>query len=379
MARVEALFFTLLAVTLSIRVSGVRVVQERENVRNIMHGAAHVMGLHLEHDMSQKWPLAQDDSTYIQNVTDLLNECGDTEWTWEDAFASWTFGFVRLTADGPRRALALHMLHRHGLGARIAAMHEESFNAFLKEKRRNHDLSGQLQEVDLVTEALEEFPPVQEVLDLLEAKMSLSGLRNMHSFDHSWSTEEGLGDGCSDSNAANCVLQAGISPSVHQLLLKNGFTSETCPLIEERQKDLFRQANINIQVAMTKVSFTPGLLHDPYAAKFSKGALKVIGDRVEGKVCLEDLPWECVPVDFPISEETAASIKAADADAKQDLLLALFEQHLSEVMRPHKDFMRQNADHFWAGEDAEFATLKPTESQQEEVSRLPQLHSCGKI
>jgi hypothetical protein len=379
MARIEAWFFALLSVTFSICVGAVRVIQERETNGNVMHGAAHVMGLHLEHDMSQKWPLAQGDSTYIQNVIDLLNECGDSEWKWEDAFASWTFGFVRLTADGPRRALALHMLHRHGLGARIAAMHEEAFNAFLEEKRRNHHLSGQLQEVDLVTEALEEFPPVQQVLGLLESNMSLSGLRNVHSFDHSWSTEEGFGDGCSDSNAANCVLQAGISPSAHQLLLKYGFTSETCPLVEARQKDLFRQANMNILDAMDKVTFTPGLLNHPYAAKLSKGALKINGDRVKGTVCLEDLPSECVPVDFPVSEEAVARVQVADADVQQDLLLVLFEQHLSEVMRPHKDFMRQNADHFWAGEDAEFASLKPTKSQQEEISGLPQLHSCGKI
>jgi hypothetical protein len=341
-----------------------------------MHGAAHVMGLHLEHDMSQKWPLAAGDNTHIQEVIDVLNKCGDSEWKWEDEEAEWTFGMVRLTADGPRRALALHMLHRHGFAARIAAMHEESFKAFLEEKKRNHPSSGQLQEIDLVTEALQEFPPVLEVLELLEAKMSLSGLRNMHSFDHSWSTDEGLGDGCSSANAANCVLQAGISHRAHEFLIKYGFTSDTCPSVIDRQQVLFEELNKNLFDAMTKVSFRPALLHTPYAAKFSKGALKIDGDSVAGTVCLEDFPTQCMPVSFPISEEVAAKVNAADTDDQQDALLALFEQHIADVMKPHKDFMRQNADHFWAGEDAEFAMLKPTESQQEALSNLPQLPKC---
>merc|ERR1719394_1256843 len=75
--------------------------------------------------------------------------------------------------------------------------------------------------------------------------MSLSGLRNLHSYDHQWSVDHGWGlGGCSQDNPGVCVLQAGTSKKAMQFLTNHGFDESKADQAEEAQHELFDKIDL---------------------------------------------------------------------------------------------------------------------------------------
>merc|ERR1712107_520810 len=64
--------------------------------------------------------------------------------------------------------------------------------------------------------------------------MTLDGLRNVHSYDHTWSVERNAGHRCYHGyNPENCMLQASFSSKAHALLEMHGFTDMTADLLRD--------------------------------------------------------------------------------------------------------------------------------------------------
>ena len=66
-----------------------------------MHGASHAMGLELEHDMAQGWPVTPADQAQISALVKKL-DVGDSDWHWRNEQDAWTFGAVKLTEGSSR-------------------------------------------------------------------------------------------------------------------------------------------------------------------------------------------------------------------------------------------------------------------------------------
>merc|ERR1719145_171105 len=87
---------------------------------------------------------------------------------------------------------------------------------------------------------------------LLES-MSLSALRNLHSFDHDWSVSTGEDDSkqpqCADDfvdateGPHMCALQVGFSKRTHALLKKHGMDAEMANALEKQDSKLMKYAN----------------------------------------------------------------------------------------------------------------------------------------
>merc|ERR1712187_860359 len=116
-------------------------------------------------------------------------------------------------------ALAFHMLHRHGMAPLAAS---KDIAAFVKFHKTATSIPG----VHGFVHALEKFPVVAQLFKKMQS-MSLDGLRNVHSYDHSWSVDEGHGKGCSHDSSENCKLQASFSRNAHKLMGGYGFKTST--------------------------------------------------------------------------------------------------------------------------------------------------------
>merc|ERR1712187_245039 len=112
------------------------------------------------------------------------------------------------------------MLHRHGMAPLTASKDIAAFDKFYKVTASTHGVLG-------FVEALEKFPVVKDIFAKMKS-MSLDGLRNVHSYDHTWSTITNAGAGCDHGNAAaKCLLQASFSKNAHNLMGEYGFTAST--------------------------------------------------------------------------------------------------------------------------------------------------------
>jgi len=346
------------------------------------------MGLEAEHDLNRQWLVSEEDEKVIHEIVEELKG-GDSEWAWENEEMSWTFGAVQLTEGTSNRALALHMIHRHGLGALLAARNQNGFSAFL-EGRTGTDAAANgsapdIAKADSVSEAIETYQPVEHLLKVLENDLSLSALRNLHSFDHQWSTQKNLGVGCFQ-NPGVCVLQAGLSKKTHKFMADHGFTEATCEKLQERQGALLQELSAR---AMRNDSL-PGLLapkiheiwHDYKGREMvtttdlrvvdlseGGGGGEGVGKHVKGIFVFEEIlgkatPW---PVNMPISDEKAAEAAKLSGDELESYLVGFVEERIEQKVKEHKEWMGENRLHFWAGEDSEFASLTPTAEQWKQI------------
>jgi len=202
--------------------------------------------LHAEHstthhgDHSTTWKVTKKDKEDMEKVLDLVNGrlpktgaffenmtrrfFGETEalefgWTSQPA-NHWYFPYTRNTAQElPTGALALHMIHRHGMGPLLLSKHQDDFASLWETSGGNRTTRD-------FTRVLESADVVQKLTGLMR-DMSLDGLRNVHSFDHAWSVRKGSGNGCSGRSPQNCMLQASFSKPTIDLMKQYGFTDTT--------------------------------------------------------------------------------------------------------------------------------------------------------
>lgn len=147
----------------------------------------HALGLELAHSHGQEaWPLVDGDAALIRQVLGML----PSRWTWEDTAqtSEWTFGGLRSMDVETHDTLVFHMLHHHGL-APLLASHAEDWDDFLAafepEERDRADFAAAARTRDAKKLAVAEkrFPRVDALAQVL-GQLSLSGLRNLHSYDH---------------------------------------------------------------------------------------------------------------------------------------------------------------------------------------------------
>lgn len=154
-------------------------------------------------------------------VLDLVNKISDgsPNWEWSPGDEHWTYPLT-VHHRNQVAALALHMLHRHGMAPLSASKDIAAFDTFYRQTASTTGVHG-------FVEALEKFPVVKEIFKKMQS-MSLDGLRNVHSYDHTWSTQKNAGAGCNHGHAAEkCLLQASFSKNAHKLMGKYGFTAST--------------------------------------------------------------------------------------------------------------------------------------------------------
>jgi len=171
-----------------------------------------------------KWSYTQRDWQIMKGrggVLDLVNKISDgsPNWEWSPDGQHWTYPFTIHHRDQVA-ALALHMLHRHGMAPFTASKDIAAFDKFYKATAPTKSVLG-------FVEAVEQFPVVKEIFTKMKS-MSLDGLRNVHSYDHTWSTITNAGAGCNHGGASEkCLLQASFSKNAHKLMGKYGFTAST--------------------------------------------------------------------------------------------------------------------------------------------------------
>ncbi|CAK0807820.1 unnamed protein product [Prorocentrum cordatum] len=107
---------------LSARITSASLDVADESQRQGVYG--HAAGLEEEHEHTEvaRWPVTSKDKIILAKIVKILNPPGaDVPWEWKDEPQSWTFGLAKPTAQDAKGALALHVLHRHGLGPLLAS------------------------------------------------------------------------------------------------------------------------------------------------------------------------------------------------------------------------------------------------------------------
>jgi len=151
--------------------------------------SAHAAGLQAEHATSQQtWPLMHGDKEKIHALLVWLaqygsgdSQPGDIHWTWTSEDQVWMFGLVRAMDQSEKDTLAQHMLHRHGLAPLLASRGKADFDAWMRQ--REVVLPTREQGPKQFVLALEAFAPVKALKERL-LSLSLSAMRNLHSYDH---------------------------------------------------------------------------------------------------------------------------------------------------------------------------------------------------
>jgi hypothetical protein len=302
------------------------------------------------------------DRIILKNIKDILNPEGchwsvcDVTWTWEDERDNWTFGLVKLTEQDAVGALALHMLHRHGLGPLLVSRAKEEFREKMSAKLQ---ANTSMNTVKAFVEAVEECSDVVILHNLLKG-LSLSGIRNLHSWDHAWSHRQG--DDKMD------VLQAGYSAVAHNFMLspwqgQNAFTATARSSVRIQQLYMFIQifkpwgylhstrdiieAKDTEKGEMTIANWsTSGSNH--WLASFFVGSRKA-KVRVSWEGGLEDSTLK-----IPIEQDHKRTLQSGSVEEKTALLQDLVLDYVQQKTFEHKDYMLENRLAIWGGEEVEF-------------------------
>jgi hypothetical protein len=337
-------------------------VQARRIKSRTSSHSKHAEGLETEHEFeliahhtanSSGWDVTSRDRATINQITTILNPRGaDSAWRWSNENSGWTFGLVKLTAQTPKGSLALHMIHRHGLGPLIAGRAGKVFTDFMSRRMKRRGIS----EVDFLVESQEEFQAVKELRGLLES-LTLSGLRNLHSYDHQWSVDKWSGkvSGCSQSNGGGCILQAGLSATAYSFLTSNGFTHRAIQAAQAGGQQVMQGMSISNDA------------YGNYATPSHTGSKQLNFNLqkdyrgnyfVAGNVYWEDGGLSR-GVRISLTSSMVNQLRQTPSHKKNALYEHWFEQHMEKEMRDHKSYMLQNRLKVWANEQADFVEMYP--------------------
>lgn len=371
----------------------------------------HGWGLEAEHSGDQShWDLTTEDRQHREEFLKEVNNGGsDICYKWHDLNCckreyeggdcydncSWTWSeTTKAGARSPRDALIGHLIHRHGLGALLASSDEELFETFHDKNTIIEKALGHHDGLETVSSSIEKFPAVAKVKDLL-LKMTLGGIRHLHSYDHTWSTLKGTGKipGCGRSTPiatnpttwgsffsggssppGNCALQAETSEKAHRLLTSYGFNSSIRAAVQARADAV--ENNYPVEPSayfMDDASHTGqhwiGGTHDAdklydyargkYMQQSCEGetSLKTgfwswdVDQYIEGVMC-----WEAggtTHFKIPISSLQKGEIEAA-VD-KEKAMMKIIDEYIQEKKIQNVKYIVEKWLTFYAGEDASFS------------------------
>lgn len=328
----------------------------------------HAEGLEAEHSFEvvskgtressgSAWSVNAQDEAIIAKLMTKLNVPGaDSQFTWRDDQDHWTFGLVKLTAQTAKGSLALHMLHRHGLASLLASRAASHFSSSVVASE-----AATWNILEQYVQTAEEFAEIRELRELLE-NLSLSGLRNLHSFDHQWSVRNFAGEvpGCSQMDAGACILQAGASKTAYDFLVNHGFVPSATKEVEARMG----------QVMSALSDGTSGLhmrTYSDFLTPLHTGK-KNLNMNLTGfgtdHYLSGDVLWEGGGVsqglNIPISWDTYNQIRQASSfEAAESLKEAALQRCVEQLTHAHKSFMEANRLVIWTHETAEFSQMYP--------------------
>lgn len=332
--------------------------------RRSSSGSDHAQGLEIEHNFelithnkvnSSGWDVSSSDKALISQITRMLNPPGaDSAWRWSEEPSEWTFGLVKLTAQTAKGSLALHMIHRHGLGPLLAGRAGKTFTDFMSNRVKSSGVS----DVEFLVESQEEFHAVQKLKSLLES-LTLSGLRNLHSYDHQRSVNKWANrvPDCSQESAGGCILQAGMSASAYAFLTGNGFTHTAV-----------RNAKANGEAVLESIGYSSGLDSEdygnylqPYHTGDKQYEIDIQQDHRGNLFLVGNVHWEngglSQGVHISVTHAMVDELESADSSRQVALVEHWFEAHLESRLRQHKSFMRAFRLKVWASEQAEFVEM----------------------
>mmetsp|Transcript_85514 Transcript_85514/g.151328 ORF Transcript_85514/g.151328 Transcript_85514/m.151328 type:complete len:370 (+) Transcript_85514:64-1173(+) len=299
------------------------------------------------------WRVTSEDEKIMETLLTKLNPPGrDSDFTWRDDKDHWTFGLVQLTAQTAKGSLVLHMLHRHGLASLLASRAEDE--GHVQTQATVVSLESYVQSAENQTE-------IRELRDLLMS-LSLSGLRNLHSFDHQWSVDKFRGKvpGCSQQDAGGCILQAGTSKMAYDWLTGQGFGPRLNLQVEKGFQGLmngFQSGASGLSMITYKKFLSP--------SHTGKKDLRRLELRQSGgkHVLAGHVFWEDggisdnLLIDIPLS--VAAAIKSADSETRNALIEAELQKYIEKLTHSHKSFMLNGRLKIWTHETAEFSEMYP--------------------
>jgi hypothetical protein len=333
---------------------------------------SHATGLEEEHEHTEvaRWPVTSNDKIILAKITQILNPPGaDVPWEWKDESQSWTFGLVKLTAQDAKGALALHMLHRHGLGPLLASRAGTSFMDGFESKLQVQGNPTGVDKAKALVEAQEEYGAISELRELMLG-LSLNGIRNLHSWDHAWSVRKGTGkvEGCTHSSPGGCVLQAGMSRSANLLLRQNGFSEDVCSSVKFSQFAIMAWIFNPFGYTKLRPSDRASLLTPAHTGDIevknwgTTGSSNPVYAIFKGsKKIVVDVHWEGGAVSelkIPIDADTLAALRATVSEREQLAWVTnMTETFISETVDSHKEYMAAERLTIWAGEQAEFVEM----------------------
>jgi len=342
--------------------AGHRTNDERERVVGL---AEHSEGLEDEHSFEvissgtressgSAWKVTTEDKKIMEQLLETLNPPGaDSNFTWQDDNDHWTFGLVQLTAQTAKGSLALHMLHRHGLASLLAARAAKDAPLSQSAATATPETLGKY------VEGVEKQSEIQDLRELLLG-LSLSGLRNLHSYDHQWSVDnfQRKVEGCSQREAGGCILQAGTSKKAYDWLAKQGFSPRAEVLVEQQFQGLMGDIMQDPSLRITYQN-----LLTPYHTGRTEHNTRMLDVSQDDKFLTGSVYWEdggrSRNLRIDITPEKAAEIKQADAASKDTLIEAELQRYIERMTSSHKSFMGENRLKIWTHETAEFAGMYP--------------------
>lgn len=337
-----------------------------------MAGAhTHAEGLEAEHiGAFQAWPVTLGDKEIIREILAMLNPPGsDITWKWQNTGNSWTFGAVMMTAQTPTGALALHMLHRHGLAPLLASRAGQNFEEFHRMRVQVKAPDTELARLQVLVASEEEYADVVKLRGLLES-LTLSGLRNFHSFDHDWSVREYAGKipGCTMSRPGDCVLQAGLSKNANSFLRRNGFTRRGCYAATAAGDALMQDI-----VGSKLLQLEPG--HAGSTTSFQGQVIKTgptLDEKEQSGLLSGQVIWEggarsSVSISMTVQEMSRVSGPSSYID--EGVALDIVDRWLKERIDEMKDFVRVRRLELWAFEESEFVAMHDRLPKKAYISR----------
>lgn len=336
------------------------------DTHDILIEGDHVQGLEAEHhfelvshDLSNAsgWKVTEVDKGILSTIIRTLNPSGaDSKFEWTDEPAEWTFGLVKLTAQTPKGSLALHMLHRHGIAPLIASRAGNKFSRFMKNRSVRADMS----KLEFLVQSEEEFDEVNEMRSLLES-LTLSALRNLHSYDHQWSVKQWAGKvpGCSTSSGATCILQGGTSPLAFDFLSGHGFSTDVVASTKQRFQGI-------LEKILSGESGLPRCAYGKYLSPLHTDTKNTVVEVVQwsGVFYLTgSIFWEgggvTSDLNVSISEEQYNSMQSLSSRQAETYVESLLEGWMEAQTARHKTFMRNHSLLVWTNEEAEFWEMYP--------------------
>jgi len=314
------------------------------------------------------------DKPIIAEILRLLNPAeADASWTWtNDEDKDWDFKAMQVLENNALGSLALHMLHRHGLGPLLASGVETSMEERPRKKRRTTSavgFDGVESDLQIFVDRIEQLEPVKRLYHLLES-LTLPGLRSLHSYDHEWSTSH------------RNILQAGHSAHVYKFMQSNGFTKGRCekPIADlyKVHKKIFSYSHeVSERISQIDRTFIYKYASAKHTGRVTSRSTEIVQGWTGRAHLTGIIDWEdgaSTQVKFELGPADVARFKAYGDSDLQRALVVLTTEYIDNHFRLHRAELAKTRLVWWTGEECEFAGMY---AELQKPAYLPKFDATG--